>query len=101
MLPLYLLRIGYNVLDVGILFIAVHLISIPLTYLISKLFDKIAIRHGLVIIDALDGIAYVILWIGLQTYSSGYVIHWFTYGENFKYSLPSLLSSGKITLLER
>jgi len=46
---------GYNILDVGIVFTAVHIASIPITYLIGKLFDRIPIRHGLVLIDALEG----------------------------------------------
>lgn len=46
---------GYNVLEIGILFTIVQVLSIPLTYLIGKLFESIAIRHGLILIDALDG----------------------------------------------
>ncbi len=60
MLPLYMFMTGYNVLDVGLLFTIVHIASIPLTYLFGKLFEKIPLRHGLVAIDALDGVAYVL-----------------------------------------
>jgi len=55
MLPLYMFMTGYSVLDVGLFFTFVHVASIPLTYAIGKLFDRVAIRHGLVIIDALEG----------------------------------------------
>ncbi len=55
MLPMYMFMTGYNVLEVGIIFTFVHILSIPATYAVGKLFDKIAIRHGLVLIDALDG----------------------------------------------
>ncbi len=46
---------GYTVLDIGMVFTVVHVISIPVTYLIGRLFDRIPIRHGLVLIDALEG----------------------------------------------
>ncbi|RLG78312.1 MAG: hypothetical protein DRO14_00960 [Thermoprotei archaeon] len=52
--------IGYTVLEVGITFTLVHVLSIPATYAVGKLFDKIAIRHGLVLIDALDGVSAVL-----------------------------------------
>jgi MFS family permease len=55
MLPMYMFMTGYNILEVGIIFTLVHTLSIPATYAAGKLFDKIAIRHGLVLIDALDG----------------------------------------------
>ncbi len=60
MLPVYLFMTGYSVLEAGALFTAAHLVSIPATYVIGKIFDKVAIRHGLVLIDALDGAAYVL-----------------------------------------
>ncbi len=55
MVPMYMFMTGYSVLDIGVLFTVVHILSIPATYLIGRLFDKIAIRHGLVLIDALEG----------------------------------------------
>jgi len=55
MLPLYMFMTGYNVFHVGVFFTIVHLASIPLTYMIGKLFDRVAIRHGLVVIDAIEG----------------------------------------------
>ncbi|MET1159560.1 MAG: hypothetical protein ABWW65_01230 [Thermoprotei archaeon] len=42
-------------MEVGIIFTLVHILSIPATYIVGKLFDRIAIRHGLVLIDALEG----------------------------------------------
>jgi len=55
MLPMYMFMTGYTVLDIGIMFTVVHVVSIPITYLIGRLFDRIPIRHGLVLIDALEG----------------------------------------------
>ncbi|RLE54116.1 MAG: MFS transporter [Thermoprotei archaeon] len=60
MLPLYMFMTGYSVLEVGIVFTGVRITSIPLTYLIGKAFDRIPIRHGLAMIDALSSIAYVL-----------------------------------------
>jgi len=57
MLPMYLFMTGYSVLQVGILFTIVHIASIPITFLIGKVFDRIALRHGLVLIDTLEGIS--------------------------------------------
>ncbi|ABN70246.1 conserved hypothetical protein [Staphylothermus marinus F1] len=56
MLPAYMLLTGYSILEVGLFFTVINILSVPLTYLIGKLFDRIAIRHGLVLIDALDGV---------------------------------------------
>jgi len=60
MLPAYMLMTGYSVLEVGLLFTVVNILSVPLTYLIGKLFDRVAIRHGLILIDALDGVENVL-----------------------------------------
>ena len=60
MLPMYMFMTGYSVLEVGIIFTLVHVLSIPATYAVGKLFDRIAIRHGLVLIDALDGVASIL-----------------------------------------
>ncbi len=60
MLPVYLFMTGYTVLEVGIIYSVVHIASIPLTIVFGKLFEKISLRKGLVLIDALDGIAYVL-----------------------------------------
>ncbi|HHC18892.1 MAG TPA: hypothetical protein ENK81_00615 [Euryarchaeota archaeon] len=47
MLPAYMLITGYSILEVGIVFTLINIISVPLTYLIGKAFDRIAVRHGL------------------------------------------------------
>jgi len=57
MLPLYMFMTGYDVLEVGAFFTVVNLASIPATYLVGRMFRKIPIRHGLVLIDALDGVS--------------------------------------------
>ena len=56
MLPTYLFLTGYSILKIGILFTLINLASVPLTYLIGRLFDRIAVRHGLIFIDVLDGL---------------------------------------------
>ncbi len=60
MLPLYMFMTGYSILDVGIFFTLVNIASVPATYLIGRAFDKIPIRHGLVLIDALDGVSSIL-----------------------------------------
>ena len=60
LLPLYMLRTGYSVLDVGALFTAVNLAFIPLTYLIGRFFNQYPLKLGLILIDVLDGVAYVL-----------------------------------------
>lgn len=57
MLPVYLFMTGYTILDVGILYTLVQVALIPLTYLVGRLFDRVALRHGLAAIDALEGVA--------------------------------------------
>ena len=56
MLPAYMLMTGYSIFEIGALFTAINILSIPLTYLIGRLFDKVAVRHGLILLDALDGV---------------------------------------------
>ncbi|WP_297090290.1 MFS transporter [Thermococcus sp.] len=58
--PLYLMETGYSVLEVGAFFTAVNIIAIPLTYLFGRLFNRWDIKKGLIAIDVLDGIAYVL-----------------------------------------
>ncbi|HHI00911.1 MAG TPA: MFS transporter, partial [Thermococcus litoralis] len=60
LLPLYMMYSGYSVLEVGAFFTAVNIIAIPLTYLLGRAFNKWDIKKGLMVIDALDGIAYVL-----------------------------------------
>jgi len=61
MFPMYLYMTGYTVLDIGVLYTIVHIASIIATYLIGKLFDRIAIRHGLVLIDGLEGFSCILM----------------------------------------
>ena len=58
--PLYLMKTGYSVLEVGAFFTAVNIASIPLTYLFGRAFNRWDIKKGLITIDVLDGIAYVL-----------------------------------------
>jgi hypothetical protein len=58
--PLYLMKTGYSVLEVGAFFTAVNIASIPLTYIFGRLFNRWDIKKGLIAIDVLDGIAYVL-----------------------------------------
>jgi len=60
LLPLYMMYSGYSVLEVGAFFTAVNIIAIPLTYLLGRAFNKWDTKKGLMVIDALDGIAYVL-----------------------------------------
>jgi len=59
-LPLYMFYTGYSVLDIGIFFTAVNIVSIPLTYLIGRFFNEYPLKTGLILIDVLDGIAYIL-----------------------------------------
>ena len=58
--PLYLMKTGYSVLEVGAFFTAVNIASIPLTYLFGRAFNRWDIKKGLIVVDVLDGIAYVL-----------------------------------------
>ncbi len=60
LLPMYMFMTGYSILDIGIIFTLVQVAAIPLTYLIGRAFEKIAIRKGLVLIDALDGLSSIL-----------------------------------------
>lgn len=58
--PLYLMKTGYSILEVGgAFFTVVNIASIPLTYFFGRLFNRWDIKKGLIAIDILDGIAYV------------------------------------------
>ncbi len=50
----------YTILEIGIVFTLINIVSVPLTYLIGKIFDRVAVRHGLILIDALDGVENVL-----------------------------------------
>ncbi len=58
--PLYLMETGYSILEVGAFFTAVNFASIPLTYLFGRAFNHWDIKKGLIAIDILDGVAYVL-----------------------------------------
>ncbi len=60
MLPAYMLMTGYTILEIGIVFTLMNIVSVPLTYLIGKVFDRVAVRHGLILIDVLDGVESVL-----------------------------------------
>ncbi len=60
MLPLYLFMTGYDVLDVGVIFTAVNVAAVPAAYAVGKVFESVPIRHGLVLIDALEGVSSVL-----------------------------------------
>ncbi|MBO8175677.1 MAG: MFS transporter [Thermococcus sp.] len=60
LLPLYMMYSGYSVLEVGAFFTAVNVTVIPLTYLLGRAFNRWDIKKGLIVIDALDGIAYIL-----------------------------------------
>ncbi|NJD99703.1 MFS transporter [Thermococcus sp. LS1] len=60
LLPLYMMYSGYSVLEVGAFFTAVNIIAIPLTYLLGRAFNRWDIKKGLMVIDALDGVAYIL-----------------------------------------
>ena len=59
LLPLYMMLLGYSVLELGVFFTMVNALSIPLTYMVGKLFDELPIRDGLICIDLLEGASYL------------------------------------------
>ena len=71
-----MLMTGYSILEIGLLFTTVNIVSIPLTYLIGRLFDRIATRHDLILIDALDGVENVL------------------YGLSYSFLRPLIISLG-------
>nr|WP_206205762.1 MFS transporter [Thermococcus sp. Bubb.Bath] len=68
--PLYLMKTGYSILEVGAFFTAVNIAAIPLTYLFGRLFNRWDIKKGLIAIDILDGIAYVMYGLSSGAISS-------------------------------
>jgi len=69
LLPLYLMMTGFTVFEVGWLFALINLASIPLTYLICKRFDRVPIKKGLIMVDALDGVAYTFYFLAKGTFA--------------------------------
>ncbi|WP_297464647.1 MFS transporter [Thermococcus sp.] len=65
--PLYLMETGYSILEVGAFFTAVNLVSIPLTYIFGRAFNRWDIKKGLIATDVLDGIAYVLYGLAKGT----------------------------------
>lgn len=63
LLPLYLMMTGLSVFEVGWLFTIINLLSIPLTYLVCKRFDRVPVKRGLITIDMLDGVAYTFYFL--------------------------------------
>ena len=57
LLPYYLLLTGYSVLEVGALFTAVNVLSVPQTLWLGKKFQSIDIRKGLATIDVLESMS--------------------------------------------
>ncbi len=53
MLPFYLMRTGYSVLEVGAIFTAAHLLGIPVTLLLGRRFTRADMRLGLAAIDVM------------------------------------------------
>ncbi|WP_297069803.1 MFS transporter, partial [Thermococcus sp.] len=58
--PLYLMKTGYSILEVGVFFTSINIASVPLTYLFGRAFNRWDIKKGLITIDVLNGIAYVL-----------------------------------------
>ena len=73
LLPLYMLRTGYSVRDVGAFFSAVNLASIPLTYLIGRWFNRVPLKLGLIVIDVLDGLTYVLYSLAYGTWATAFL----------------------------
>ena len=63
LLPLYLMMTGFSVFEVGWLFTLINLVSIPLTYLVCKRFDRVPVKRGLITVDMLDGVAYTFYFL--------------------------------------
>ncbi|AMM55011.1 MFS transporter [Pyrococcus kukulkanii] len=70
LLPLYMMLTGYSVLDVGVLFTLVNVALIPATYIMGRAFNRWDIKKGLMVIDALDGIAYIFYGLAQGAYAS-------------------------------
>ncbi len=59
MLPFYLMKTGYSVLEVGAIFTAAHLLGIPVTLLLGRRFTRADMRLGLAAIDAMGAASLV------------------------------------------
>lgn len=59
-LPVYLFRLNFTLMEVGILFSLAGLAEVVFTYAAGKLLDKIPCNYGLAIIDFFGGIASIV-----------------------------------------
>ncbi len=55
--PLYLMKTGYSILEVGVFFTSINIASVPLTYLFGRAFNRWDIKKGLITIDVLYGLS--------------------------------------------
>lgn len=56
-LPFYLMKVGYGVLEVGALFTAADLLSVPVTVLLGRGFRRVDLRLGLAAIDLMEAVS--------------------------------------------
>ena len=63
MLPYDLLEEGYTVLELGMLFTAVDVLSVPATLLIGRYFTFHDVKRGLLLIDILESISLLFLYL--------------------------------------
>ncbi len=64
--PEYLLRSGYSILAVGTLYTLAEIFALPATYLVGRVFNRLPLRTGLILVDAVEGVAY-----GLYAFATG------------------------------
>lgn len=62
-LPFYLLKTGYSVLEVGAIFTIAQLLGIPLTLWLGRIFTRVDMRKGLVTIDLLESLSYLLYYL--------------------------------------
>ncbi len=56
-LPFYLLKTGYNVLEVGVIFTVAQLLGVPVTLWLGRVFTRVDMRKGLITIDVLGSLS--------------------------------------------
>ncbi len=61
-LPFYLLKTGYSVLEVGVIFTIAQLLGIPVTLWLGRVFTRVDMRKGLVTIDLLESLSSLIYY---------------------------------------
>ncbi len=62
-LPFYLLKTGYSVLEVGVIFTVAQLLGVPLTLWLGRVFTRVDMRKGLVAIDLLESLSYLLYYL--------------------------------------